>query len=302
MKPKRTMQLFVVLPVLLAAVTFTACQKEARAPATTVATVVVDSVASEDGLMIYYDVRGTGDKTLLFIHGWCCDRSYWDAQVEELTKSYRVVTIDLGGHGQSGLERETWTMPAFGADVAAVVEKLDLSNVIMVGHSMGGMVVIEAARRLPGRVVALVGVDTFQDFSRSLTQEQINGFLAAFQADFAGTTDQFVRGMFSEGSDSALVEQIATDMAAAPPEVGLSAIEEFLGYDYRSVLAEVRLPIRTINCDKYPTDVEGNQAIGESFEIRLMPGTGHFLHMEDPVTFNRLLSETLSEFWPAADE
>ena len=302
MKPKCTMQLFVVLPVLLAAVTFTACRKEAQAPATTVATVVVDSVASEDGLMIYYDVRETGDKTLLFIHGWCCDRSYWDAQVEEFAKSYRVVTIDLGGHGQSGLERETWTMPAFGADVAAVVEKLDLSNVIMVGHSMGGMVVIEAARRLPGRVVALVGVDTFQDFSRSLTQEQINGFLAAFQADFAGTTDQFVRGMFSEGSDSALVEQIATDMAAAPPEVGLSAIGEFLGHDYRSALAEVRLPIRTINCDMYPTDVEGNRAIAESFEVRLMPGTGHFLHMEDPVTFNRLLSETLFEFWPAADE
>jgi len=290
MKPKR------------ATVTFTACQKEAQAPATTVAPAVVDSVASEDGVMIYYDVRGTGDKTLLFIHGWSCDRSYWDAQVEEFAKGYRVVTIDLGGHGQSGMARETWTMPAFGADVAAVVEKLDLSNIVMVGHSMGGAVIIEAARRLPGRVVALVGVDNFQDFSQSFTQEQINIFLAAFQADFTGTTDKFVRGMFPEGSDSVLVERIATDMTAAPPEVGVSAIAQTIGYDYRSALAEVRLPLRTISSDKYPTDVEGNQAIAESFEVRLMPGTGHFLHIEDPATFNRLLSETLSEFWPAADE
>lgn len=302
MKPKRTMQLFVVLPVLFAAVTFTACRKEAQAPATTVATVVVDSVASEDGLMIYYDVRGTGDKTLLFIHGWCCDRSYWDAQVEEFAKSCRVVTIDLGGHGQSGLERETWTMPAFGADVAAVVEKLDLSNIIMVGHSMGGAVVIEATRCLSGRVVALVGVDNFQDLGRAFTPEQIDGFVAAFQSDFAGTTDQFVRGMFSEGTDSALVNRISRDMASAPSEVGINAIGHTIGYDYRSALAEVRLPIRTISSDKYPTDVEGNRVIAESFEIRLIPGTGHFLHMEDPVTFNRLLSETLSEFWPAADE
>jgi len=244
MKPKRAMRLFVILPVLFAAVTFTACQKEAQAPATTVAPAVVDSVASEDGVMIYYDVRGTGDKTLLFIHGWSCDRSYWDAQVEEFAKGYRVVTIDLGGHGQSGMARETWTMPAFGADVAAVVEKLDLSNIVMVGHSMGGAVIIEAARRLPGRVVALVGVDNFQDFSQSFTQEQINIFLAAFQADFTGTTDKFVRGMFPEGSDSVLVERIATDMTAAPPEVGVSAIAQTIGYDYRSALAEVRLPLR----------------------------------------------------------
>ena len=97
-----------------------------------------------------------------------------------------------------------------------------------------------------------------------------------------------------------LVERIVTDMAAAAPEVGVSAIGELLGYDYRSALAEVRLPIRTISSDKYPTNVEGNQAIAETFEIRLMPGRGHFLQLEDPVTFNRLLTETLAEFWPTA--
>ena len=95
----------VVAGALLALVVhFTlSCQNQAEAPASNVAAMVVDSVASEDGVVIYYDVRGSGERTLVFVHCWSCDRSYWQRQVEEFTDVYRVVTIDLAGHGQSGL-------------------------------------------------------------------------------------------------------------------------------------------------------------------------------------------------------
>jgi len=275
-----------------------ACQKEAEAPAVTSTGPVVDSVLSEDSIMIYYDVRGAGDQALVFVHCWSCDRTYWKNQVDEFAGDYRVVTVDLAGHGQSGLGRETWTVGAFGADVAAVVNKLDLRNVILVGHSMGGPVIIEAARRLPGRIIALIGVDNLQSLGQSLAPEAVDAWVDQFRPDFAAATQSFVRTMFPEGTDTALVNYVVADMASSPPEMAIQAISETVRYDYRSALAEVRLPIRTISSDKFPTDIEGNRAIAASFELKLMPGYGHFLHLEAPAEFNRLLRETLSEFRP----
>ena len=288
----------VAAPILVVALILTACQKEAETPAAAIPTVVVDSVASEDGLMVHYDVRGQGDRALVFVHCWSCDRSYWQNQVEEFAKDYRVVTIDLGGHGQSGLNRQVWTMAAFGADVAAVVNKLGLKSIVLIGHSMGGPVCIEAARRLPGQVVAIVGVDNFQDFSEKLTKEQVESWVAGFRADFAGTTEPFVRSIFPPGADSSLMNRISSDMASAPPDVAISAITETLLYDYQAALSQVRVPIRTISSDRFPINTEGNATIAASFAVKTMPGLGHFLHLEDPATFNRLLHETLAEFWP----
>jgi pimeloyl-ACP methyl ester carboxylesterase len=288
----------IAAPILVAALMLAACQKEAETPAATGPTVTVDSVASEDGLMVYYDMRGQGDRVLVFVHCWSCDRTYWQGQVDEFAKDYRVVTVDLGGHGQSGLTRQAWTMAAFGADVAAVVNKLDLKNIVLIGHSMGGPVCIEAARCLPERVVAIVGVDNFQDFSEKLTKEQVDGWAAGFSPDFAAATDPFVRSMFPPWADSSLMDRVASDMASAPPDVAISAITETLSYDYLAAMSQVRVPIRTISSDRFPINTEGNDTIAVSFAVKLMPGSGHFLHLEDPATFNRLLHETLAEFWP----
>ena len=83
---------------------------------------IVDSVASADGVTIHYDVRGVGEPTLVFIHCWCCDRSCWDAQVDTFAKNYKVVTIDLAGHGESVLDREKLVISIFsGANKAAIV-------------------------------------------------------------------------------------------------------------------------------------------------------------------------------------
>ena len=286
------------LLVIIVVVTLSACVQEVERLAVIESAVVVDSVASEDGVMIYYDVQGEGDRTLVLVHGWSCDRLYWDGQVSNLAPDFRVVAIDLGGHGQSGLGRDAWTMSAFGADVAAVVTKLDLNDIILVGHSMGGPVCIEAARRLPGKVTAIIGIDNFQSFASDLTQEQVDGFVANFMPDFEAATTYFVGAMFPEGSDTALVGRIARDMASAPREVGISAIGYTVGYDYRSALADMRRPIRTISSDKHPTNVELNKQIAASFEVRLIPGSGHFPQFETPDNFNRLLHETISEFWP----
>jgi len=120
-----------------------------------------EKVASIDGERIAYEVRGKGDLAIVLVHGWSCDRSYFQHQLESFSDRYIVVTPDLAGHGESTLGRENYTIALFGADVAAVVRKLDLKRVVLVGHSMGGDVVVAAARLLKGRVgdrLTLVGV------------------------------------------------------------------------------------------------------------------------------------------------
>jgi pimeloyl-ACP methyl ester carboxylesterase len=297
MKSSLAYRILAALTLLLTLTLLSACEKEADTAAPDALTVVVDSVASADSVMIYYDTRGAGDKTLVFVHCWSCDRSYWSNQVDVFAENYRVVTIDLGGHGQSGLEREAWTMEAFGADVAAVMQKLDLSNTVIIGHSMGGPVAMEAARLLPDRVVGLVGVDNFQNLAAQLTPEQVQAFMDQVTPDFVAATDQFVRSMFPAEADTALVEQIVADMTSAPPEVGLSSLENVLGYDYLESISRVRLPIRTISSDRYPTEVSGNRAAAVSFELSLMPGSGHFPHLENPEVFNQLLTVSLDDLW-----
>jgi len=290
----RKLSIGLILMLALAGSLLISCQQEAET--TSVATgPVVDSVASADGVMIHYEVSGKGKPALVFVHGWSCDRSYWKNQVDEFAKTYQVVTVDMGGHGGSGLEREDWTLPAFGADVAAVVNKLNPGKVVLIGHSMAGSVIMEAAKLLTGRVIGLIGVDTYHELEMALSPEQVAEMTAPFRAGFAGSMDGFVRGMFAENSDSALVDWVAADMSAAPPEIAISALENYISSNPQAILKEVRLPIRAINADKWPTDLENNRKHAASFEIKLMPGIGHFVMQEDPVTFNRLLRETLDE-------
>jgi len=253
------------------------------------------SVLSADSVPIHYEVHGTGEPALVFVHGWSCDRSYWDAQVPHFAERYRVVAIDLAGHGESRGRRATWSMAAFGADVAAVVEHLDLDDVVLVGHALGGPVVVEAARLLGDRVMAVVGVDTFHDVSQRYQPEEIEGFLQPFRDDFAGAMRSVVRNaMFVPNTDSALVDQIVADMSAAPPDVGVGAFAgyfDWINNETADAFRELNAPAYLINSDMNPTNAEAGREYTSSFELVLMLGVGHFGMMEDPDTFNRLLSE-----------
>ncbi len=71
-------------------------------------------VTSADGIHIAYETRGEGTPALVFVHGWSCDRTYWDGQLPAFSRQFKVVAVDLAGHGESGLGRKTWTMGAFG--------------------------------------------------------------------------------------------------------------------------------------------------------------------------------------------
>jgi pimeloyl-ACP methyl ester carboxylesterase len=214
--------------------------------------------------------------------------------VPYFSERHRVVTIDLAGHGESGLGREVWSMRAFGQDVAAVVEELGLEQIVLVGHSMGGPVIVEAALILGDRVKVVVGADTFGDVSARYTEEFRDNLLRTFRADFEAAMSDFVRPMFVPNSDSALIERIVDDLSAAPPDVALGAAEvsiNWLNNELAAAFGELRVPVRAINSDRSPTNVDAGREYTSSFDVLPMSGVGHFVMMEDPSTFNRLLSE-----------
>ncbi len=256
-----------------------------------------DNVAiSEDGVEIKFDVQGEGEPALVFVHGWCCDRSYWDAQVPHFAQKYKVVTIDLAGHGESSLGRESYTMEAFGEDIVAVIEKLGIDNIVLIGHSMGGPVILETARQIPERIIGLVGADTFGGIGEPWTQDRIDIFLEPFRSNFEDAASNLIRrNFFTLKSDSVLIDKIVTDMAAGPPEVGIKCVEGNIKYDRATAFKEVKVPIRTINSGRNQKTVEEIRKYAPTFEVIAMSNVGHFVMMEDPETFNRLLEETIQE-------
>jgi len=253
------------------------------------------TVKAPDGVDIAYEVAGSGAPALVFVHGWSCDRSYWRAQFEHFARSHRALAIDLGGHGESGLGREDWTIAAFGADVCAVLEALAVEDAVLVGHSMGGPVILEAARLAPERVAALVPVDTLFDVGHAFGPAEREAFLAPFRADFPAAADRFARRMFTARSDPELVERIAADISAAPPDVAISAMESLFAYDGGAALAALEVPLRLLNADSYPTNLEAARRRKPDVELAVMPRSGHFLMAEDPAEFNRLLARAVQE-------
>ena len=253
-------------------------------------------VAAPDSVPIRYTVHGTGSPTLVFVHGWMCDKSYWEKQLLPFSQRFEVVAVDLAGHGESGLGRQAWTIASFGDDVAAVVKELGLEHVVLIGHSMGGDVKVEAARRLPGRVDGLVWIDTYSQLGKPRTAEQIQAFLEPFRSDFVQTTYEFVRGMFPPGTNVSLVEWVARDMSTGPPEVGIGAISSSFAHASEIIadLEELNLPVIAINPDNESTDMESMKRHG--VEVVLLSGVGHFMMMEDPERFNSTLMGAVDRF------
>ena len=255
-----------------------------------------DIAVSADGNPVHFDIEGDGAPALVFVHGWSCDRTYWSRQMSHFAGRFQVVAIDLAGHGDSGINRNAWTMQAFGEDVVAVVEMLELRDLVLIGHSMGGDVIVEAALSLRDRVAGLVWVDTYTTLGQPRTREKLEEFLDPFRRDFVTAAQDMIRDMFTAGSDAELVEWVTADMAAAPPHIAIDALEHCLSNDraIASRLNELEPPIVAINSENAPTDIASLRRHG--VRALLLPGVGHFLMMEDPDTFNHLLDETIRSF------
>lgn len=256
---------------------------------------------SRDGVDLAYDTHGdAGDDglTVVLVHGWAGNRTYWANQIEPLAERHQVIALDLGGHGESGSGRGDWNLLAFGDDVVAVVDEVGAKDVALVGHSMGGDAVVYAASSLGRRVRGLVWVDAFRSLGHEPTSstEDVAAFVAPFREDFPAAVDRFARSMFSKGADAALVDRVAADMAAARRDAALGSLGYALNREppLLAALATLTAPVVSINPDVAPTDVESLRRHG--VEPLVLTGVGHFLMLEDPEQFNPVLVATLGSF------
>jgi pimeloyl-ACP methyl ester carboxylesterase len=302
-----TTRLTTTLPLAVAALLLAACSREAPppAPAPAPAAAPVAAVAdgtprilaeSTSGLHIQYRVYGSGEPLIVLIHGWSCDSNYWSAQVAELRKKYTVATVDLAGHGGSGANRTDWSIANFGDDVARVVNAMPQHpKVILVGHSMGGPVAVEAARRLKGRVAGIIGVDTLRDVGTPKPPAaQASALFAPFEKDFIGATRGFVTGnFFTPKSDPVLVRRIADDMSSAPPEIAIAALRGLNAWDGVPAFADAGAPIVLINAALPATDGPRLAGLSPGLKVVTLDGVGHFLMMEDPARFNVMLGQEI---------
>lgn len=246
---------------------------------------------SADGVHIEYRVYGSGEPAIVLIHGWSCDANYWNAQIAPLKAHYTVVAVDLAGHGASGKNRSDWSMANYGEDVAAVVRQLPNHQVVMVGHSMGGTVALEATRRIGDRVIGIIAVDALKSVGQPLlSRKQIDTRVGAFRSDFIGETRKFVaESLFPKNADPQFINKVAYDMSLEPPEVGVASMQALLSTDLAPVVADIHVPVLAINSDLEPTDVARIRKSLPEFQAEVIPHTSHFLMMDDAARFNPVL-------------
>jgi len=252
------------------------------------------TVKSDDGSSITYGVHGQGGTTIVFVHCWTCNHEFWKPQIEYFSKKHKVVWLDLAGHGLSNSKRKKYTMQAFGKDVAAVVNEIDGGHVILVGHSMGGPVSIEAAKLLGDRVIGIVGVDTFYTpFEYPKSEEEIDDFVKPFKNDFKAASEQLVHSMFTPEADPDLITLIITQMSVADQEMGISAMYEIFRWNAKNVPSDLdnySKKLRNINGALTGKEI----ALHES--VVLIHGVGHFVAQVKPNEFNEALNQIVAEF------
>ncbi|WP_026362394.1 alpha/beta fold hydrolase [Geopsychrobacter electrodiphilus] len=250
------------------------------------------SLSSHDQIPLACECRGQGEPLLLFIHGWTCRRSYWRPQLDHFSQNYSVAALDLPGHGDSGRgDRVRWGVTSFAADVASCVRALNAETVILIGHSMGGAVALEAARRVGTALAGVVLVDTFAIDYGGLSAETVQAFTAPFEADFPGAIAWLIEQTSTPATPQNLKQQLIREMAAADPAWALPAWHDLLSWSPQAAFEELQIPIHAINGGLIP-EAARNRCAPFMTET-VIPAAGHFLHMEDPTGFNHELEEVL---------
>jgi pimeloyl-ACP methyl ester carboxylesterase len=240
-----------------------------------------------EGRKVHYSSYGKGQKALVLIHGWTCDETFWASNVLGLSKQYRVLTVDLPGHGQSDPAPE-YSMDTFADAVSAVMTAAKVKRATLVGHSMGGHVLLAFARRHREQVTALVAVDAGFYDSQSAARAKLKG--RSFLGPQAVTArEAIVRHMFSASTMPATREHVLRVMLAVPEDVADGAIQgmrdpEFWREDH------IDLPFLEIAAGS--SAYISLPALRSRFphaQLKRIRGTGHFLMMEKPQVFNRML-------------
>ncbi|MFW9780148.1 MAG: alpha/beta fold hydrolase [Candidatus Heimdallarchaeota archaeon] len=257
------------------------------------------AIESFDGNKIYYSEEGHGDICLLFIHGLGANRKVWKHQ-KTLSSKYKLVFIDLAGHGKSDRTREVYTMQSFAKDVKAVVNKLIFRKLFLIGWSMGGAVMLEAEKLVSDHVIGLIGVDTLNTISSlgpsvyiKMDATQITQFLKSFSENFTESMTNLYKSFIPENTAVSDVTNLLSDIQDLDPRAMLSTFEELFKWDFRDLINEIKTPVRCIMAGEYYDTGELREEYEKHFKAVFMENVKHMLFWEEPSKFNNLLEEQI---------
>ncbi|WP_184358285.1 alpha/beta hydrolase [Rhizobium sp. BK602] len=240
-----------------------------------------------------FKVHGEKGEFLFLVHGWCCDHTFWRFQTARLASRFRVVTLDLEGHGLSAGTSE-FSIDRFAENIVAVADALDVSKLALMGHSMGGPVAIEAGLRLAERCKFILGVDTFTDaaFYQRRPADEVALRVEKFAANFEATMAKMVRNITAPQTEPTVIADIIRVMTRCDRNVALTALRSLLEWDMEARWPLLDIPAATINSAMLRGGAELDLA---NLDLRFMHDVGHFPMLESPDAFNSIAMTILEE-------
>ena len=241
-----------------------------------------------------YEIHGTKEPTLIFVPGWTCDATAWDDQIIYFKDKYRVVVLDLPGFGRSGSDRNNWSMERYGADVAELATELKLENVLLIGHSLGGCVVLEAAKKFQSELKAVVLVDVLRSLNATYDSTHAINYFNAWKENIKNF--DYLYSYF--GNDSTLAKRWLAMLPSSIPESWFPILEENFRWRNEDAIPSVSvidIPIRAINSDRSETNFEEWNTYARDFNAIIIENCGHYVHWEYPDEFNEALNGMIKE-------
>jgi pimeloyl-ACP methyl ester carboxylesterase len=240
--------------------------------------------ARRNDLELFYEQAGSGEPPFVFVHGWCCDRTFFAPQFDHFRHSYAVTTYDLRGCGESARPEDGYDIPTLADDLAWLCEELDLVQPVVVGHSLGGMIGIELAATRPSVPRAVIAVDPGPIDMLPEARADFEQLLVTLEGDGgeAGRRD-YVEGMFLATDDPARSHRIVETMCAVPLPVAAAVIRGVLSWDGPAALAECEAPLLVLRSRPGGSnDPARLLALKPELHVGITVGAGHFHQLEAP--------------------
>ncbi|MBF0522779.1 MAG: alpha/beta fold hydrolase [Candidatus Omnitrophica bacterium] len=265
-----------------------------------------DRIKIKSGIEWNYCLEGEGH-TLLFLHGWGVDQRIWRQQTKHFSDTYQVLSVDLPGHGESSWKKVPLKVMA--EDLNGLLEYLQISNISLVGSSLGGLLGLKIYELAPQKIKRLVFVGSMPRFSKAadypygLDVEKIRKLDGQVQADYPDIVNVFFRSLFTKAERQTRRFRWLQRFRRTEGFPVKQALREYLEVleheDLRDVLKRVSVPTQFINgredaiCDSKTVDFLKSICPQARFEF--FEGCGHFPFLSKPYEFNDMLEKFLQD-------
>jgi pimeloyl-ACP methyl ester carboxylesterase len=249
-----------------------------------------------DGVALAYAEAGQGSPPLVFVHGWSCDHRYFAPQIEQFSRQYRTVAVDLRGHGLSDAPHQEYTMAGFADDVAWLCGQLNVEKPVIIGHSMGAVVALELAARYPDLPAAIVMIDGGTRTIATPAGTDPTVALAQVMRENPDPTPirEAIDGMFLPTDDPQRRAWITEAMLSRPRHVMASAWEQLRLVNGAASAQACKVPVLYIQAASPKPELERFRELCPQVMLGRTIGAGHFNMLEVPDQVNAMIGRFLA--------